>query len=147
MKREIFVCLDKLAKQLKLFSLFGSILFLSAFFGWVFTKNFLLFLPLAILALIGLFCVWLYYRKIFSFYQSIPYLTLDEKTLTIHQSRDSHIIEWNKITNIDVNDHGFFVKTDREYQLSKALLNDNVSQTIEMLKRYTEKYGNVRFIY
>lgn len=147
MKDEIFVDFEKMIPQVKMFSLLGSILFLLTFLTWVFTRNFLLFMPLSLLVLIGMFFGRLYYRKIFLFYQAKPYLILNEKCLIIQNISDTFQIEWQNITDIGMNDHGYFVKADREYQLSKKLLANNVSQTIDILKQYAEKYGTAKFIY
>lgn len=146
MKHEVFVNFDDMVKKIKIYFLIPSLIFIASFFAFVFFRNTFLLVILP-LCLVAIFLLRFYYQKIFKFYKTKPYLMLDEEKLVIHNLTDTFHIEWSKIQTIDMNDIDYVIQADRDYQLSKNLLGNDTTQTIEMLKRYTEKYGNVRFIY
>lgn len=100
-----------------------------------------------------LITAWVFFYKNSAFFIKNPYLILDEQGLTIQTKTASHQILWQDVAMIDqvlsTKENYYYIQTKdrREYRLHRDLLFGRIDEIIILLKRYTEHYGTVKFIY
>lgn len=117
---------------------------------WLSSKYFLIWiLPVAVL--FELVTQYLNKEKK-AFFRQNPYMILDCEGVKIQTPSYNHYIKWKDVTEIDRknnfnNPSYYYIFTNQEYRIDEDLLSGIVQETIVLLKRYAEKYGNSRFIY
>lgn len=100
-----------------------------------------------------LITIWVFFYKNSAFFINNPYLILDEQGLTIQTKTSSNQILWQDVVMIDqilsTKENYYYIETKdkREYRLHRDLLFERIDEIIVLLKRYTEHYGTVKFIY
>lgn len=100
-----------------------------------------------------LITIWVFFYKNSAFFINNPYLILDEQGLIIQTKTSSNQILWQDVVMIDqilsTKENYYYIETKdkREYRLHRDLLFERIDEIIVLLKRYTEHYGTVKFIY